>query len=419
MPVFALANIGIVIDRGPDRGRAHLARRARDLLCLRRRQAARDRRQLLAGHAHRAALAGHLARSGGAGVVAGIGFTVSILISTLAFDGRELEEAKLAVLTAAVCASVLGWLVFRIIALLPPEVMTRQFARTAESIVDLAAPVDPERDHIRGDDDAPVTLVEYGDFECPFCGRAEPVLRQLLNEFGNDLRFVFRHLPLSDVHPRAQLAAEAAEAADDQGAFWEMHDLLFDHQDALEPKNLVEYARELGLDVDRFTDAAPPTRARRADRLRRRRRRPERRLGHADLLRQRHPAPGRLRHRHPHGSGARRPPARTCFLKRFTEPVSLSSTVSADFPPRSCDLRVRPSVTASTYSRPVLGARGNLGTGSNEYKSAERRKFANTARFRNTMGHRVVLDSAGGKRWLLRPGTSLLEGSEEETEHHA
>jgi Na+/H+ antiporter NhaA len=190
----------------------------------------------------------------GAGVVAGIGFTVSILIATLAFDGRELEEAKLAVLTAAVCASVLGWLAFRVIALLPPEVMTRQFARTAESIVDLAAPVDPERDHIRGDDDAPVTLVEYGDFECPFCGRAEPVLRQLLNEFGNDLRFVFRHLPLSDVHPRAQLAAEAAEAADDQGAFWEMHDLLFERQDALEPRNLVEYARELGLDVDRFTE---------------------------------------------------------------------------------------------------------------------------------------------------------------------
>jgi Na+/H+ antiporter NhaA len=189
-----------------------------------------------------------------AGVVAGIGFTVTILIATLAFDGRELEEAKLGVLAAAACAAGLGWLVFRIIALLPPEVMTRQFARTAESIVDLAAPVDPERDHIRGDADAPVTLVEYGDFECPFCGRAEPVVRELLNEFGHDLRYVFRHLPLSDVHPWAQLAAEAAEAADDQGAFWEMHDLLFDRQDALEPRNLVEYARELGLDVDRFTE---------------------------------------------------------------------------------------------------------------------------------------------------------------------
>jgi Na+/H+ antiporter NhaA len=190
-----------------------------------------------------------------AGVVAGIGFTVSLLIATLAFQGPELEEAKLGVLAAALSAALLGWLAFRVIALLPAEVMTRQFARTAESIIDLAAPVDPERDHIRGSDDAPVTLVEYGDFECPNCGQAEPVVRQLVNEFGDDLRYVFRHLPLADVHPHAQLAAEAAEAAGDQGAFWEMHDLLFEHQDALEPKNLVAYAEQLGLlVVDRFTE---------------------------------------------------------------------------------------------------------------------------------------------------------------------
>ena len=254
VPVFALANIGIVIDRGliEDALTSSVALGIFFAYVIGKPVGIVGSSWL----ATRTGLRLPVTWPGlaGAGVVAGIGFTVSILISTLAFDGRELEEAKLAVLTAAVCASVLGWLAFRVIALLPPEVMTRQFARTAESIVDLAAPVDPERDHIRGDDDAPVTLVEYGDFECPFCGRAEPVLRQLLNEFGNDLRFVFRHLPLSDVHPRAQLAAEASEAADDQGAFWEMHDLLFDHQDALEPKNLVEYARELGLDVDRFTD---------------------------------------------------------------------------------------------------------------------------------------------------------------------
>jgi Na+/H+ antiporter NhaA len=254
VPVFALANIGIVIDRGliEDALTSPVALGIFFAYVIGKPVGIVGSSWL----ATRTGLRLPVTWPGlaGAGVVAGIGFTVSILISTLAFDGRELEEAKLAVLTAAVCASVLGWLAFRVIALLPPEVMTRQFARTAESIVDLAAPVDPERDHIRGDDDAPVTLVEYGDFECPFCGRAEPVLRQLLNEFGNDLRFVFRHLPLSDVHPRAQLAAEASEAADDQGAFWEMHDLLFDHQDALEPKNLVEYARELGLDVDRFTD---------------------------------------------------------------------------------------------------------------------------------------------------------------------
>jgi Na+/H+ antiporter NhaA len=190
-----------------------------------------------------------------AGVSAGIGFTVSLLIATLAFHGRELEEAKLGVLAAALTSALLAWLVSSAVRRLPDEVRTRQFARTAEAIVDLAAPVEPERDHIRGSDDAPVTLVEYGDFECPYCGQAEPIVRELLNDFGHDVRYVFRHLPLSDVHPHAELAAEAAEAADDQGAFWPMHDLLFEHQDALEPKNLMSYAEELGLDVDRFTEA--------------------------------------------------------------------------------------------------------------------------------------------------------------------
>jgi protein-disulfide isomerase len=117
--------------------------------------------------------------------------------------------------------------------------------------VDLADDVDPERDHIRGPEDAPVTLLEYGDFECPYCGRAEPAVRELLAEFG-DLRYVWRHLPLNDVHPQAQLAAEASEAAAAQGIFWPMHDLLFEHQDELEPEALVQYARQLGLDAGRF-----------------------------------------------------------------------------------------------------------------------------------------------------------------------
>ena len=82
-----------------------------------------------------------------------------------------------------------------------------------------------------------MTLVEYGDFECPYCGQAEPVIRELLADFG-DLRYVWRHLPLNDVHPRAQLAAEASEAAAAQGAFWPMHDLLLEHQDELAPKDL-------------------------------------------------------------------------------------------------------------------------------------------------------------------------------------
>jgi protein-disulfide isomerase len=98
-----------------------------------------------------------------------------------------------------------------------------------------------------------VTVVEYGDFECPYCGMAEPVVRELLRGFA-DVRYVWRHLPLNDVHPRAQLAAEAAEAADAQDAFWEMHDLLLARQDALRPDDLIGYAEQLGLDVERFTD---------------------------------------------------------------------------------------------------------------------------------------------------------------------
>jgi protein-disulfide isomerase len=93
--------------------------------------------------------------------------------------------------------------------------------------------------------------VEYGDFECPYCGQAEPSVRELLRDFG-EVRYVWRHLPLTDVHPHAQLAAEAAEAAARQGAFWEMHDLLLDHQDALTGRDLIGHARSLGLDVPRF-----------------------------------------------------------------------------------------------------------------------------------------------------------------------
>lgn len=98
---------------------------------------------------------------------------------------------------------------------------------------------------------APVTLVEYADFECPFCGQAEPVVRDLLADFG-DLRYVWRHLPLTDVHPSAQLAAEAAEAAAEQGAFWQMHERLLEHQGALRAPDLKRYADELGLDAERF-----------------------------------------------------------------------------------------------------------------------------------------------------------------------
>ena len=188
----------------------------------------------------------------GGGTIAGIGFTVSLLIATLAFSGRDLEEAKLGILTAALGAAGLTWVLFRITAALPPARRARALLGTAESIVDLADPVDPDRDHVRGPSEAPVTLVEYADFECPYCGQAEPIVRELLADFG-DIRYVWRHLPLRDVHPHAQFAAEAAEAAARQGAFWAMHDLLLDHQGALLTPDLVGYAEQLGLDVARFT----------------------------------------------------------------------------------------------------------------------------------------------------------------------
>jgi protein-disulfide isomerase len=107
-------------------------------------------------------------------------------------------------------------------------------------------------DHVYGPEDAPYTLVEYGDYECPECGRLYVILRDLQKEIPSRLRVVFRHYPLSGIHPHAQQAAEAAEAAAVQGKFWEMHTLLFERQEALQTKDLIRYAGELGLDVERF-----------------------------------------------------------------------------------------------------------------------------------------------------------------------
>ncbi|HZC73277.1 MAG TPA: Na+/H+ antiporter NhaA [Jatrophihabitans sp.] len=189
----------------------------------------------------------------GGGASAGIGFTVSLLITTLAFSGADLADAKLGVLTAGLAAAALTWVVLRVTKMLPERLRLRAVIGTAPTLVDLATPVAEERDHIRGPADAPVTLVEYGDFECPSCGQAEPVVRELLANFG-DLRYVWRHLPLNDVHPHAQLAAEAAESAAKHDKFWEMYDLLSAHQDALEVRHLLQYAEAVGLDVERFRE---------------------------------------------------------------------------------------------------------------------------------------------------------------------
>jgi protein-disulfide isomerase len=169
----------------------------------------------------------------------------------MAFDGDRLEEAKIGILGAVVGASLITWALTAVLRLLPRGRRVRALLGSAAGIVDLARPVDPDRDHVRGKPDALVTMVEYGDFECPYCGLAEPAVRELLRE-ESDIRFVWRHLPLDDVHPNARRAARAAEAAAEQGAFWEMHDVLMAHQDALREDDLLGYAQGLGLDTERF-----------------------------------------------------------------------------------------------------------------------------------------------------------------------
>src|SRR5678815_3060876 len=125
---------------------------------------------------------------------------------------------------------------------------------TDDDAARLTMPVGP-RDHAQGPADAPVTLVEYGDYECPHCGRAYPIVKEVQRRLGSTLRFVFRNFPLSESHPHAQHAAEAAEGAATQGRFWEMHDVLFEHQRALDDAHLVGYAVTLGLDTKTFEQA--------------------------------------------------------------------------------------------------------------------------------------------------------------------
>ncbi|MGW7127914.1 Na+/H+ antiporter NhaA [Streptomyces bobili] len=197
----------------------------------------------------------------GGAALSGIGFTVSLLIAGLAFDDdRTRVHVSVGVLLAAVMAPVVGWLLF-------VTTRRRSGVTTADLPVMLAEPVDPAVDHIVGPTDAPLTLVEYGDFPCPFCARATGVTRELVDRFGDRLRYVFRHLPLTAVHPQALLAAAAAEAAHRQGAFWGMHDLLFAHQGAFTVDQVIGMAEVLGLDVELFlSDVDDPRTAERVAR---------------------------------------------------------------------------------------------------------------------------------------------------------
>lgn len=177
--------------------------------------------------------------------LSGIGFTVAMLIITLAFEpGQVRDEATVGVLLAAVLAALAGWALFTVAA--------RFWGQTDAALPRLLSdPVDPEHDHVKGPADAELTLVEYLDYECPFCARATDLGEQVRRHFGDRLRYVPRHLPL-EIHPHAELAALAAEAAARQGAFWPMHATLFAHQDELELQDLIGYAADLRLDVEQF-----------------------------------------------------------------------------------------------------------------------------------------------------------------------
>lgn len=111
-----------------------------------------------------------------------------------------------------------------------------------------------DSDHVQGAESAPITLVEYGDYQCPYCRKAHPIVKRIQEEMGDKLRFVFRDFPLRKIHPNAQHAAEASEIAAQFGKFWEMHDLLFENQTSLEDENLADYAESLGIDRERFLE---------------------------------------------------------------------------------------------------------------------------------------------------------------------
>ena len=185
-----------------------------------------------------------LRRIAGGAALSGIGFTISLFIVDIAIsEPARQDQARIGVLLASGLAFLLGWAIFRVTDWVsPPEPVGLKLIR----------PVDPERDHIRGNPDAPLTLVEYGDYECPFCSRATGGIDEVRAHFGDELLYVWRHLPLERSHPRAFAAALAAEAAGLQGKYFEMGIQLFEHQDDLEWSDIYRYANSIGLDLERF-----------------------------------------------------------------------------------------------------------------------------------------------------------------------
>nr|WP_218621321.1 Na+/H+ antiporter NhaA [Mycolicibacterium hippocampi] len=185
-----------------------------------------------------------LRRIAGGAALSGIGFTISLFIVDIAIaEPDRQDQARIGVLAASIIAFALGWAIFRVTDWLsPPEPVGLKLIR----------PVDPERDHVRGGLEAPLELVEYGDFECPFCSRATGAIDEVRAHFGDQLRYVWRHFPLDRAHPRAFDAARASEAAALQGRFWEMAHELFDHQDDLEWSDMYRYAVTAGCNIEQF-----------------------------------------------------------------------------------------------------------------------------------------------------------------------
>ncbi|SBS75291.1 Na(+)/H(+) antiporter NhaA 1 [uncultured Mycobacterium sp.] len=187
-----------------------------------------------------------LRRIAGGAALSGIGFTIALFIVDLAItDPRSADMARVGVLAASVIAFTLGWAVFR---------LTDRFSPPVAVGLKLVRDIDPDRDHIRGPVDAPLTLVEYGDYECPFCSRATGGIDEVRAHFGDQLRYVWRHLPLERVHPRAMDAARASEAAALQGKFFEMGTMMFEFQDFLEWQHIYRYADQVGCDITRFDE---------------------------------------------------------------------------------------------------------------------------------------------------------------------
>jgi protein-disulfide isomerase len=187
-----------------------------------------------------------LQRIAGGAALSGIGFTIALFLVPIAIPDEETQDlARVGILVASVLAFGLGWAILAIgDRIRPPMAVGAKLNR----------PVDPTRDHLKGPVDAEFTIVEYGDFECPYCGRATGSIDEVFAYFGTRLRWVWRHLPLDQPHPHAQQAAQAYEAAARQGHFLEMSKKLFAHQLDLETEDLFRYAQELGLDMERFAE---------------------------------------------------------------------------------------------------------------------------------------------------------------------